>query len=267
MPVITLLTDFGINDEYVGIMKGVVLSINPAASIVDISHCLSPYDIVSAAYLIEYYYKYFPKGSIHVIVVDPGVGSNRAILAVLHNGHYFIAADNGVLTLLFKEGKSGKIIKLDKNKYFLKPVSNTFHGRDIFSPVAAYLSDGVSMEELGTPISRNTLVSINIEKPEISDDGELVGEVVSIDHFGNLLTNIDSKKLDEFCSGINKKDFHIIVGKNKIDKLSLAYEHAGLNKPLAIIGSRGFLEIAVNQGSAEVSFAAKKRDKIRIVKK
>ncbi|MGB5157048.1 SAM hydrolase/SAM-dependent halogenase family protein [Desulfobacterium sp. N47] len=266
MPVITLLTDFGMQDEYAGIMKGVILSINPAASIVDISHCLSPYDIVNAAYLIEYYYKYFPKGSIHVIVVDPGVGSNRTILAVLHNGHYFIAPDNGVLTLLCEDGEPEKIIKLLRSKWFLKPVSNTFHGRDIFSPVAAHLSNGVGMEEFGTEASRNTLVTINIVKPEISDNGELTGEIVSIDRFGNLITNIDTKKLDEFFLIAGEKNFHIIVGNKKIDKLSLAYEHAGQNNPLAIIGSRGFLEIAVNRGSAEDYFEAKKRDRIRIVK-
>lgn len=267
MPVITLLTDFGSKDEYAGLMKGVILSINHAASIVDISHSVSPYDIVSAAYLVQYCYRYFAAGSIHVIVIDPGVGSSRAIVAVENNGHYFIAPDNGVLTLLIEEAKTVSIIKLDKSEWFLKPVSNTFHGRDIFAPVAAHLSNGISMEELGTPISRNDLVTIKIEKPEISDNGELIGQVVSIDRFGNLITNIDAKKLNEFCFDANKKSLEVIVGNNKIDSISSSYEHAGANNPLAIIGSRGFLEIAVNRQSAEHYFAAKKQDKIIVVKK
>lgn len=267
MPVISLLTDFGIKDEYVGIMKGVILFINPTASIVDISHSLSPHDIVSAAYLTNYYYRYFPEGSIHIVVVDPGVGSNRAILAAEVKGHYFIAPDNGVLTLLIEEEKSLKSVKLDKNEWFLKPVSNTFHGRDIFAPVAAHLSKGKSLEELGTPIDKNTVVTVKIPKPEISDRGELIGEIVSIDRFGNLITNIDSKILDEFCSTKAEKGIQIIIGKNKIDNLSKSYADAGEKNPLAIMGSRGFLEIAVNQGSAEQYFNAKKRDKVRIVKK
>ncbi|MFH2047186.1 MAG: SAM-dependent chlorinase/fluorinase [Pseudomonadota bacterium] len=267
MPVITLLTDFGIKDEYVGIMKGVILSINPSASIVDISHLILPHDIVNAAYLTNYYYKYFPEGSIHVVVVDPGVGSNRAILAAEVNGHYFIAPDNGVLTLLLEEEKICKIVKLDKNEWFLKPLSNTFHGRDIFAPIAAQLSKEKSIEELGTPIDKNTVVTVKIPKPEMSDSQELVGEIVSIDRFGNLVTNIDSKTLNEFSSNLNKKDFQIIIGKNKIEYLSSSYANAGEKNPLAIIGSRGFLEIAINQGSAEQYLNAKKGAKIRIVKK
>ncbi|MBU1052238.1 MAG: SAM-dependent chlorinase/fluorinase [Proteobacteria bacterium] len=267
MPVITLLTDFGIKDEYVGIMKGVILSINPSASIIDISHSILPHDIVNAAYLTNYCYRYFPEGSIHVVVVDPGVGSNRAIFAAEVNGHYFIAPDNGVLSLLLEEEKNCKIVKLDKNEWFLKPVSNTFHGRDIFAPIAAQLSKGKSLEELGIPIDQNTVVTVKIPKPEISDNGELIGEVVSIDRFGNLITNIDAKILDTFTSNLNKKGFQIIIGKNRIEYLSTSYSNTLAGNPLAIIGSRGFLEIAVNHGSAEHYFNAKKVGKIRIVKK
>jgi S-adenosylmethionine hydrolase len=267
MPIITLLTDFGIKDEYVGIIKGVIISINPSASIVDISHSILPHDIVSAAYLTNYYYKYFPEGSIHVVVVDPGVGSNRAIIAAEVNGNYFIAPDNGVLTLLIEEEKPLKIVKLDKNEWFLKPVSNTFHGRDIFAPIAAQLSKGKSLEELGTSIGKDTLITVKITKPEISDHEELIGEVVSIDRFGNFITNIDTKILDEFCSTKAEQGIQIIVGTKKIEYLSKSYADAGEKTPLAIIGSRGFLEIAVNQGSAKHYFNTNKGEKIKIVKK
>ena len=150
MSVISIVSDFGTDDEYVGVMKGVMLSINPSASIVDITHQIAPQDIRQAAFLIPSYYHFFPEGTVHIVVVDPGVGSQRSILALSHRNHFFIAPDNGVLTLLLKAEKSDTIIRVDNPDYFLKPLSSTFHGRDIFAAVGAHLSCGTKLDAFGT---------------------------------------------------------------------------------------------------------------------
>ena len=263
MSTITLLTDFGVEDEYVGIMKGVILSVNPAAVIVDISHHIDPQDVIQAAYTIKYAYKYFSKGSIHIIVVDPGVGSDRAILAVKMMGYVFLAPDNGVLSFVMDEAEVDSIVRIDNTSYFLDPVSRTFHGRDIFAPVGAHISMGVEIKELGAPIDRKELVRLDVQKPRISGEGELVGTIVSIDRFGNLITNIEFESIDKFCKP--NRELQIIIGKSRITGLSKSYESVNSQSPLAIIGSRGYLEIAVNQGSASRSFVADKGDAVRLI--
>lgn len=149
MSIITLMTDFGVIDEYVAIMKGAILSVNSSAKIIDITHQIDPQDLIGAAYRIESVYKYFPVGTIHAIVVDPGVGSERSIIAVKMFDHIFLAPDNGVLTLLLNEGKTSAIVRIENSKYFLKSISRTFHGRDIFASVSAHLSKGLPIEWLG----------------------------------------------------------------------------------------------------------------------
>jgi len=263
--IITLLTDYGINDEYVGVMKGVILSVNPSATIIDISHHIDPQDLVQAAYLIKSTYKYFPKGTVHVIVVDPGVGSDRAIVALEMRGHIFIVPDNGVSTLLMEEAEVDSIIRLDNPSYFLESVSQTFQGRDIFAPVAAHISRGVEINKLGKPIDQRDLVRLSIQKPFISDKGELIGTVVSIDRFGNLITNIELSSLEKFCEKSKEKELKVWIGESKITGLSKSYESVNSQSPLVIIGSRGFLEIAVNCGSARRHFMAAKGDTVRIV--
>ncbi|MDL1986612.1 MAG: SAM-dependent chlorinase/fluorinase [Deltaproteobacteria bacterium] len=264
MSIITLLTDFGLNDEYVGTMKGVILSVNPSAIIIDITHNIDPHDIIQAAFTIKSSYKFFPKGTVHVVIVDPGVGGSRAIIAIEMAGHIFLAPDNGILTLLFEEGNIAEIIRVDNKKFFLKSVSRTFHGRDIFAPVSAYISSGIKINNTGTPINKNELVKLSIPEPWISDKGELVGTIVSIDHFGNLITNIDSNCLRNFCRPDAGKKPEIKIDNSKISGLSESYENSALNTPLVIIGSRGYLEIAVNCGSAKKYFKAEKGDTITV---
>lgn len=259
------MTDFGTNDEYVGIMKGVILSVNPFVSIIDISHHIAPQDLSQAAYLIKSCYRYFPERTVHVVVVDPGVGSDRSIIALKMKNHIFLAPDNGVLRPLMDEGGIESIIHVDNSSYFLKSVSRTFHGRDIFAPVAAHISKGVEIKKLGTPIDKNDLVNLSIQKPYISDKGEIIGTIISIDRFGNLITNIDLdsiKMLDKEDMG---KRLEVRIGENKIIGLSLSYKSVRSQSPLAIIGGRGYLEIAVNCGSAKQYFMAKKGDTIRVI--
>jgi len=264
MPLITLTTDFGIEDEYVGIMKGVILSINPSAAIIDITHHVDPQDINQAAQIIKSSYKYFPKGTIHVIVVDPGVGSNRAILALEMMGYFFIAPDNGVLTHLMDEGDLAALVQVVNSKYFLKAVSQTFHGRDIFAPVAAHISNGLKIQKLGAKTDKKNIVCLDIRKPSIIDNNTLIGAIMWIDHFGNLITDIDSKILSKFCD--KEKKLEIRIGANKIYGLSVNYESAGLQSPVAVIGSRGYLEIAINCGSAQYYFKAKKGDAVKVIR-
>jgi len=265
MSIITLLTDFGIEDEYVGIMKGVILSINPSAVIVDITHHISPQDIMDAAYRIKSSYKYFPEKTVHLIVVDPGVGSARPIIAAQIEGHYLLAPDNGILTPLLDDGDIDNVVYVENSEYFLDSVSRTFHGRDIFAPVAAHISKGLGIMNLGRPANIKELVRFSVAKPFVSDNGELAGIIISIDHFGNLITNIDyavfKKFRDTFCCG---KEIDFIVGSKSVTGLSESYSSVKSGMPLAITGSRGYLEIAVNCGSAKDFFDICKYDKVII---
>lgn len=264
-PIITLLTDFGTDDEYVGIMKGVILSVNPYANIIDISHHIDPQDLSQAAYLIKSCYGYFPEHTVHVVVVDPGVGSDRSIIALKMKGHIFLAPDNGVLTPLMDEGRIESIINVANSKYFLESVSQTFHGRDIFAPVAAYLSKGVEITKLGSPIDLKNMEKLSIQKPTISDKSELVGTIIWSDRFGNLITNIDLDSIRKLGKKDLGKSLEVRIGENRIMGLSLSYNSVRLQSPLAIIGSRGYLEVAVNCGSAKHYFRVNKGDTVRVI--
>jgi S-adenosylmethionine hydrolase len=266
MSVITLLTDFGVDDEYVGVMKGVILSVNPHAVIVDITHHIASQDLIQTAYLIESFYMYFPKGTVHIIVVDPGVGGERAIIALERMGHLFLAPDNGVLTLLLEAGNIGSIVRLDNPNYFLDSISQTFHGRDIFAPVGAYLSKGIELKMLGAPVDQKDLIRLRVQKPFISAESELVGLIVWIDRFGNLITNIDFNSLDKFCMLDREETPRVKIGGQMITGFSKSYGSVGLQKPLAIIGSRGYLEIALNCGRAENYFGAQKGDAVKVIR-
>lgn len=265
MSIITLLTDFGTGAEYAGLMKGVILSINPSAVIVDITHQIDRQDIAQAAFTICSSYEYFPDGTVHLVVVDPGVGSERSLLALEMKNQIFIAPDNGVLTLLFNEGNISALIRITNSKYFLASVSRTFHGRDIIAPVGAHLSGGLDLRKLGTEIDRRDAVHLDDLYARISENGELVGKIVGIDDFGNLITNIDFKKLsEEYPSGQEKK-IQIKIGSHAITGLYETYSSVQPKTPMALIGSRGFLEIAVNKGNAALILNTEKGDNVRVL--
>lgn len=264
MPVITMLTDFGSADEYAGVMKGVMLSICPSASVVDISHQLEPQDIEQAAYLLPTYFHYFPEGTIHIVVVDPGVGSQRAILAVHFRKHFFIAPDNGVLSLLLRDQKSDTIIEVNKSEYFLEPLSATFHGRDIFAALGAHMACGTKIESLGTRRRMEDIVYLNGLTCQVTESGELIGKIISIDHFGNLISNIDSIQLRDFCRSEPSKQIHITIGSLTIHGMVKTYADAASEEPLALIGSRGYLEIALNRANAQKRLKVRKGDRVRL---
>lgn len=254
-PVITLTSDFGLQDPYVGAMKGVILAINPAAAIVDISHGVRPQAIEQAAFLLGAAWPYFPPGTIHVVVVDPGVGTERRALALRTPQGTFVGPDNGVLSAALpdpvREEASGedkaaevglpsghRAVSLSNEAYFRHPVSSTFHGRDIFTPVAAHLSLGVPLEELGQPVER--ILVLPPFRAGRRADGSLAGRVIHIDAFGNLVTDVR-------CADLPPQPVVEVAGE-RIEGVSTTYGEG--RSLLAVIGSGGYLEIAVAAGSA-----------------
>ena len=264
MSIITLLTDFGAKDVYVGVMKGAILSINPSAMVVDVCHYIDPQDLIEAAYLIKSSYSYFPKGTVHIIVVDPGVGGNRSIVAVKLSGHMFLAPDNGVLTLLMDEGDLDEIVRVENTRYFLNSISRTFHGRDIFAPVGSHISKGVPIEKFGPHLGMQDLTRLSIPKPYISNNNELIGTIISIDRFGNCISNIDENCLNKFVKNNAEKRLEIKTDKTVINRLSRTYSDVEPGCPLAVIGSFGFLEIALNCDNAGHRLNIEKGDTITL---
>lgn len=237
--IITLTSDFGLEDHYVGAMKGVILSINPDIKIIDISHSVAKYDVLSGAFLLKNSYSYYPKGTIHVAVVDPGVGSNRKPIAVLADGHYFIAPDNGILSFILRGSESFRAYEITCADYMREQISSTFHGRDIFAPAAAYLASGADVEKLGKELESPVL--LDMPEPEV-EPGRITGRVVHVDSFGNLVTNIPSNLVNQ--------DSEIIVGDSSLGSPKRTYQSVSAGTAIPVIGSSGLLEISVNQGSA-----------------
>lgn len=274
-PLITLTTDFGTGDAYVASMKGVILSLNPQATIIDISHAIEPQNILQAAYIISTAHGYFPEGTIHVVVVDPTVGSQRKAIIMKTPRAFFLAPDNGILSYIVQElepvpgtdtdsatglrqrqlPKGAEAIAATNQHYWRHPVSATFHGRDIFAPVAAHLSLGTSLREFGKKL--DSLNVFPIPQSYLDPEGKLCGRIIHIDHFGNLVTNI--KDTDWPTEKVI-----IEIGGQKIQGLSQHYsQKEGL---AAIVDSSGYLEIALKDGSAAIFLGSKVGDRIKLKK-
>jgi S-adenosylmethionine hydrolase len=248
MNCVTLLTDFGLVDEYVGVMKGVIMTIYPAAAIVDLCHEIPPQDIAAAARMLRAAYPYFPGGTIHVCVVDPGVGTDRAVLAARADGHCFVGPDNGVLFPLLQEAAVEAVVRAERSEYFLPEISRTFHGRDIFAPVAAHLLRGVPVTALGRIAAIDELVPLVLSAPQTGPDGTVAGTIINADRFGNLLTDIEHRHIAPLADA--GTSIEIRVGDVTISGLSPHYGRPDGKTCRAVIGSRGHLEIAVSGGSA-----------------
>jgi S-adenosyl-L-methionine hydrolase (adenosine-forming) len=241
---ITLTTDFGYQDHFVGVMKGVIFSINPYAQVIDLTHGIPPQNIMAAALLLQYAVPYFPPDTIHVVVVDPGVGSSRQPLLIEFMENYFVGPDNGVLTLAL-EGKSPtRVTRLSNTAYQRQPIGTTFDGRDVFAPAAAHLSLGIAAHRLGEP----TDSWIRLHWPKIArTETAIKGEILHIDAFGNLFTNIQAADLKELAGNKLK----VVLGGISIHGLSPSYAAVGQGDYVALINSWGVLEIAVYKGSAQ----------------
>ncbi|MBC7350197.1 MAG: SAM-dependent chlorinase/fluorinase [Candidatus Aminicenantes bacterium] len=236
-----LLTDFGSRDYFIASLKGVILSINPDCTIVDISHEVPDYDLKAAAFILWACYRFFPRGSIFLTVVDPGVGSERRILLVRAGQHYFIAPDNGVLSLIYKEEEKVEVLEITGSKYYLTDRRTSFEGRDRMAPVAAWLSLGLPPSELGRPAASPRLLDL----PEpIVKSREIQGQILYRDKFGNLITNLSQQLVAQFLDRNCGANPVVMAGKKKISEMAAAYSSAGSDRPFFIINSLGLLEIA-----------------------
>jgi hypothetical protein len=241
--IITLTTDFGTTDHFAGTMKGVILGVQPRAQIVDITHEVQAFEIPDGAFTIAQAYRYFPKRTIHVVVVDPGVGSTRRPILAEMAGQFFIAPDNGVLSIVFAQGKP-KVRHIANQRYFLKPVSRTFHGRDVFAPVAAHLASGVAPARFGKLI--DDYLQLTFHRPTQTGKNAWTGTVLKVDRFGNLITNLH---LDDFPN-LQVRPFRLLAGRQPITRLALTFTECGPGELFVIVGSSGYLEVATNQRSA-----------------
>jgi len=251
--IITLLTDFGLEDHYVGTMKGVILSINPHAQIIDISHSVEPQNVSAAAFQIAACYTYFPEASVHCVVVDPTVGSPRNSIAVKTDAHYFVGPDNGVFSHVLKAEKNAEIRYVTNEKYFLKNISSTFHGRDIFAPVCAYLAS----ENIFTSLGPLCTCPVILDIPEVEQKGsDVYGTIIHCDHFGNLITNIPFS----FIKEDNQYSFRI--QSRLIDGVFDHYASVEIGELLVLKGSSGYLEIASREASAQKKLNASCGDRV-----
>lgn len=254
--IISVLTDFGLRDPYVGAVKGVIFSINPGARVVDISHEVEAGNVFQGAYLLANSYPFFPAGTVHLAVVDPGVGGKRKPIMVETDSYFFVGPDNGIFSYIFEKEKNIRCFELKNREYFLGHISGTFHARDIFAPVAAYLSMGVSPEEFGPPIGEfKKLTDIHCQ----SDRESVKGKVVHVDRFGNVITNIPVDLLDCSTPSLNLKGI-------TLKGLKRSYSEVRKGEPLLIQGSGGCLEISLREGNASRFFNLKPGDSILIEK-
>jgi len=243
--IITLTTDYGTNDHLVGTLKGVILKINPDVTIVDITHGVASFDLLDGALAIGSAYEYFPPKTIHVVVVDPGVGTERRPLLVSGDNHYFVAPDNGVLSLIYERNSNVVVRHATAEHYYLQPVSNTFHGRDIFAPVAAWLSKGWQTASMGEEIQ--DYKKFALPRPKAAD-GVTKGVVMRVDSFGNLITNFRTEDLSE--ATVKSGMIQLQVGTQAVARLVDTFARGQNGEPIAFIGSSGYVEIAVNKGNA-----------------
>jgi S-adenosyl-L-methionine hydrolase (adenosine-forming) len=256
--IITLVTDFGTRDYFVGSMKGVILGIHSEAVIVDISHEVTPHNILEASFLLKSSYRYFPMGTIHVLVVDPGVGSGRRPLAAMSGRYCFVAPDNGLLSWIFEEEPGLEVFEITDSRLFLEGVGSTFHGREVFAPVAAWLSKGTPIQELGRKISDP--VRLAVPRAEFVGEREVRGTILYVDRFGNLITNIDSKTVPLLSE--KELKIGIEVKGTMLRGLKTHYTEARGQGPSALVNSCGQLEIFCYEGIAAHEIGAREGDAV-----
>ena len=261
-PIITLTTDFGGNDHFVGAMKGVILDIVPEAQIIDICHSVQPFDVLDGALTISQAYSYFPTRTVHVVVIDPGVGTARRPILASSDKYHFVAPDNGVLSMVYAREERMHVRHITSQHYFLQPVSNTFHARDIFSPVAAFLAKEVDSLKFGDEVE--DYVRFSAPKPKAVDENRLRGVVLKVDRFGNLITNVTPQDAPKLFEGAAQA-FKIVVGSREITEIHNAYAEGAPGEVIGILGSMGFLEIAANRGAAAQLTGAGKGSDVTII--
>ena len=256
--IITLLTDFGTKDHYVASLKGVILAINPQCTLIDITHQVNPQDVREGAFVLANAYSFFPKGTIHLAVVDPEVGGSRKAILLATRDYFFVGPDNGLLTLAAPRDRVKQAVALVNKNFFLPRVSATFHGRDLFAPVAAHLSLGVRPKAFGSEL--DSWVELDFRKSRIRGQ-ELVGEILHVDLFGNIISSIREQ---EFFHFTKDHPFVIKIGKRGIHGLEKGYWAGKKGKVMALFGSGGFLEISVKEGNAQKILKAKRGNPVKV---
>ena len=255
--IITFLTDFGLQDVYVGIMKGVISQINSDISIIDLTHDLPPQDIAAGSFALISAYNFFPDNTVHLAVIDPGVGSSRRGVAIEFDGGFLVGADNGLFSNLLSQTPAKKAVSLDNPQYWRsQSSSSTFHGRDIFAPIAAHLASGIEIEKLGTKIELESLISSDFPSVKVEGD-KFIGQVKYIDRFGNLITNISASDFSEDNLSLLPQLINSqVIIHNQIIPMVVTYSDRPRNDLVALVGSHGYLEIAVNCGNAQARLQA-----------
>jgi len=260
MSVVALLTDFGTRDHYVAAVKGVILQVNPKATLVDITHEIEPQQVTEAAFILRQAFPYFPEGTVFVAIVDPGVGTRRRILAACYSGRYVIAPDNGLLTFLQRDAELQEVRVVENRVLMASTLSATFHGRDIMAPLAGHLSKGVPLERVGPVAERIEIFTV--PRPDFGRDGSIDGQVLFVDHFGNLITNIS--ELDVKAVRAPGRPHDVLFGSRRLGPIRDTYGDVPAGQALALIGSMQMLEIAVNGGSAAALFNARRGDPVGV---
>lgn len=256
--IITLTSDFGTRDSYVATMKGVIYRINPGATIVDLTHLIQPQDVMEASFVLDSCYRFFPVGTVHLVVVDPGVGTKRRAIVVDTPDHFFVGPDNGVFSRIYASSEPHEVREIKNVDFLLPQISDTFHGRDIFSPVCGHLSRGIDPSEFG-PVVKDP-VRRDPAQPVVWQD-QITGEVIHIDSFGNIITNITREVFEMVASD---RRYRIVLNGRTIDKVSRTYLEVEQGKALALFGSLDMLEIAIHSGRADRRLGAGKGDPVQI---
>ncbi len=260
--IITLTTDFGTRDCYVAAMKGVILGINPEVRIIDLTHEIGPQNVLEAAFFLKGSAMYFPEGTVHVVVVDPAVGTDRRALCVEADGHYYVAPDNGVVSLVATAERLVRAVAIDNERYLRPTISATFHGRDVFAPAAAHLSLGVDMSELGPPV--HEIVRLELPTPTATGDGAISAQVIHIDRFGNIITNVDMAAWNSLTRSGKGAEIQVRIHGLVLNRTCKAYSEVPQGSPLALWGSSDLLEISVNRGNAAERLGAKVGDLVTV---
>ena len=262
MAVISLTTDFGLADEYVGVMKGAILRVNPHVQIVDISHNVPAFDVMAGARMMEAVFPYFPEGTVHVGVVDPGVGSSRAIVAFDMAGHRFVVPDNTMASYLIRGRLVDGLVAVPVPYEASRKASDTFHGRDVFAPAAARLAKGCALSELGAPVAPNALVPVVEKDHGLEADGTVIARIAAIDSFGNVITDLRYTEAQALFHGVPDRNLGVLIGECRVCGLVHHYSEKKRDEDALVVGSRGYLEIAVNQGSARNRHKVSRGDRV-----
>jgi len=260
-PLLTLTTDFGDKDPFAGIMKGVILSINPSVQIIDITHNIGPQNVLEAAFTLEMGYNSFPHKTVHVVVVDPDVGSDRRPLLVVTDYHYYIGPDNGIFSRIYSMTETLAVYHVTAEHYFSSQRSSTFHGRDVFAPAAAWFSKGVDAAKFGDLIS--DYVTLQLPVPAITTENSAAGEILYVDRFGNLMTNISIQNIKDLMNSTGKKGLRVEM-KGMDAPLKKFYSSGEEKKLFCLINSFGYLELFVNKGNASGTFSVTVGEKVSV---